>query len=143
MNSVQVSRQLAASQSVVFDAWTDAQSIKEWMDVTPGPALSVDLDLRVGGQIRIVMGESEDNEAAVITGEFVEIEPPNRLVFTWRSVATNEQDSLVTVELTPDGPDATKLTLTHEQLPTKESAEGHKAGWIAISEKLAAHVGPR
>lgn len=138
MNSVQVSRQLPASQSDVFAAWTDAEIMKEWMDVTPGPALSVELDVRVGGQIRIVMGQNE--AVAVITGEFVEIDPPSRLVFTWRSHATNEQDSLVTVELTPDGPDATKLTLTHEQLPSKESAEGHKAGWIAIGENLAGQL---
>ena len=141
MNSVQISRTLPAPQSDVFAAWTDAESMKEWMDVTPGPALSVELDLRVGGQIRIVMGEGEP--VAEITGEFVEIDPPNRLVFTWRSYATNDQNSLVTVELTPDGPDATKLTLTHEQPPSTESAEGHKAGWIAIGKKLAAQLGAR
>ena len=120
----------------VYAAWTDAQWMRLWMSVPPRAAKSVDLDVRPGGAIRIVM--VENGQDLVITGAFVELKPPERLSFTWHSPATGAAETLVTVTLSPAGEHETDLVLTHTGLPNAESAAGHKAGWEIIAGKLAA-----
>lgn len=63
------------------------------------------------------------------------IRPPERISFTW--VSHNAVDgSLVTIELRDRG-EETELTLTHERLPSAESAARHESGWTSILENLA------
>src|SRR5215831_9513814 len=116
---LKISRRIHAPQQVVFDAWTTADSMKEWMCLEGESASLVELDVRVGGGFRIVMhaGGSED---LVHTGVYREILPPEKLVFTWASLHTHYQASLVTVELQAQG-DTTELVLTQQQLPDEEA----------------------
>jgi uncharacterized protein YndB with AHSA1/START domain len=133
-------RLLPATPQEVFAAWLDPESLREWM--CPG-ALSVgdvQIDARVGGAFRILMrGQSGE---WLHTGEYREIRPPERLVFTWRSHATRWKDSLVTVELSAQGED-TELTLTHELLPDEEVIRQHTQGWQGIVDKLASYFSYR
>ena len=72
-------------------------------------------------------------------GRFLEIDRPKRLVFTWSSEYAGE-DSRVTLEFEAQQ-DRTRLTLTHERLPSKKAIEMHTQGWSAILDKLAAITG--
>ena len=96
------------------------------------------LDLQVGGRFQIVM--HRENSDAIHVGEYREISPPKRLVFTWQSDGTLQQETLVTVELFPRGKQ-TELVLVHELLPTEHSAGQHTIGWQDIVEKLGAVLG--
>jgi len=69
-------------------------------------------------------------------GEYLEIEPPRRLVFTWASPFTGPDPSLVTVELEPDGPMATNLRIIHTDLP-ESVATSHRDGWGAMLDHLS------
>jgi uncharacterized protein YndB with AHSA1/START domain len=123
----------SATPQEVFDAWLDPESLREWM--CPGALTvgDVQVDARVGGAFRIVMrGQSGE---WLHTGEYREIRPPERLVFTWRSHATHWKDSLVTVELSAQG-ENTELILTHELLQDEEAIRQHTQGWQGIIEKL-------
>lgn len=77
------------------------------------------------------------------TGTFLEVERPNRLVFTWSSPYTGSRPSLVTVELQPVEGDHTELRLTHADLP-EATARSHAGGWGAmlahLEEKLSASM---
>jgi uncharacterized protein YndB with AHSA1/START domain len=135
MTRLRVTRRYPAPIEEVFAAWTDAESMAEWMNVEPGPAHSVELDVRVGGRIRIWMGR--DRAAQIeITGEYVEVAPPHRLAFTWRGTTPPGTDSLVTVTFARLSGEETELVLEHERLPTEQSAKGHEAGWLAITARL-------
>ena len=127
-----LTKHLKAAPEVVFDAWTTPAHMSGWL--SPMTTCSVpELDLKVGGKYRIDMhGDGEDY---VHTGEYLEIERPNRLVFTWFSDGTGQQETQVTLEMTPEG-DGTLLTLTHERFPSEESKGNHEKGWLAIMEKL-------
>ncbi len=132
---------IAATQEEVFQAWTDPESMRHWMqgseDIQESEA---QLEVRPGGNFRITMkGKDKDH---VHTGQYRIVEPPSRLVFTWISKSTNEQETLVTVELKPRGTEC-ELTLTHEKLPGKEAASGHQDGWTRIAELLAQHLAKR
>jgi uncharacterized protein YndB with AHSA1/START domain len=71
-----------------------------------------------------------------VSGTYVEVDRPRKLVFTWIGPLTTHINTLVTVELIPRG-DETDLVLTHERLPTPAIFEGHTRSWGHILDHLA------
>ncbi len=130
---LEVVRRLPAPIAEVFRWWTEPELLARWM--TPIGTVEADVDLRVGGSLRIVMRSGD----TVIehSGTFLEINPPGRLVFTWASPFTGDEPSLVTVDLEPDGDRATVVRLHHSQLPDAV-AESHRGGWGTMLDRLAA-----
>lgn len=132
--TVRISRIMPAPREEVFAAWLDAEGMRSWM--CPGDIKEADaeIDPRVGGKYRVVMrGEENTYE---MTGEYVAIDPPSRIAFTWISHNT-VAGSLVTLEFHDRG-DETELVLTHERLPSADVAGQHEKGWTSVLEKLAA-----
>jgi uncharacterized protein YndB with AHSA1/START domain len=131
--TVTVRKFLPASREEVFDAWLDAEGMRQWM--CPGPVTSaeVTLDPRVGGQFRIVM--TAPRAEFINTGEFLLLDRPAILKFTWISSRMANEETLVTVELFPRGQEC-ELVLTHERVPPKHSARELEYGWGTIIEKL-------
>jgi uncharacterized protein YndB with AHSA1/START domain len=74
---VHIRRLLPATSEAVFEAWTDAESLKEWMCPGLTTVVTAELDVRVDGRCRIVIRTAEGN--AVHTGEYREMRPPERL----------------------------------------------------------------
>lgn len=130
--ALEIRRKLPAAAAEVFKWWTDADRLRQWM--SPVGTVEAEVDLRVGGALRIVMR----HEGTVIEhiGKYLEIEPPRRLVFTWASPFTGPDPSLVTVELEPDGPMATNLRIIHTDLP-ESVATSHQDGWGAMLDRLS------
>lgn len=138
--NVRITRRLPAPAQEVFDAWIDADSVMEWMAVMDKTVARATLDVRVGGKLEIVM-RGEDGDV-VNQGEYVEIDPPRRLVFSWRSPSTGGRRTLVSVEFHGDG-EFTDLVLTHEDLPDARAMKRHEIGWDSIVDKLASKLGGR
>ncbi|MEO6797913.1 MAG: SRPBCC family protein [Candidatus Dormibacter sp.] len=128
---VDIRRRLPAPASEVFRWWTDPERLREW--ITPVGTVEADVDLRVGGALRIVM--KGDGRVIEHTGRYLEVDPPRRLVFTWVSPYTGPTPSLVTIELQPVGSDETDLHLIHSQLPD-DAASTHREGWGAMLDRL-------
>jgi uncharacterized protein YndB with AHSA1/START domain len=118
-----------ASPETVFDFFTDPAKMVRWKGAT------ATLDPRPGGVYRVQM-----NEQAIALGEYVVVDPPNRVVFTWGwegdFAATPPGSSTVEVTFTPDG-DGTLVRLVHTGLPSPESAEAHGHGWDDYMPRLA------
>jgi uncharacterized protein YndB with AHSA1/START domain len=128
-----VEREIPGPIDAVFDAWLEAATMVRWM--TPAPDISVEAasDPVVGGRFRVVMkGRGQE---IVHTGEYLVIERPTRLVFTWQSEPAG--DTLVAVDFTRVGDRRTLVTLTHERFPTAEQRDLHRGGWTALLETLA------
>jgi len=133
--TVTVRREIAAPAQELFDAWLDARSLAVWL--RPGGTMrtTAKVDPRVGGAFEIIM--HTESGPVPHTGTYKEIDRPRRLVFTWNSPYAKNNDSLVTVEFRP-ARGATEIVLTHEKLPSAESAAGHTKGWtdaIALLEE--------
>ena len=136
MNALRIVRILPASAAEVFDAWLNPESLAVWM--APGSVARsvVEVDARVGGRFRIVMrGPDCDHEHV---GQYLVLERPRRLVFTWISEATFGQTTTVTLEIVRRGPEESELTLTHEGLPDEPAETKHRSGWGQIVDKLGA-----
>jgi uncharacterized protein YndB with AHSA1/START domain len=131
--TVTVSRRIPASAERLFDAWLDPKSLAMWMRRDGGEPSQVVADPRVGGSFSFTMidrfGES------VHRGTYRVIDRPRALEFTWRSHATNKEDSVVRVTFEPDG-DATVVEVRHERLPDGEAARNHSDGWTEILGQL-------
>jgi uncharacterized protein YndB with AHSA1/START domain len=133
--SVQVRRRVKAGAEQIFDLWTQPDLMVQWMSPFPGAVhCKASCDLRPGGEFSLVMSSEESRRD--VSGSYVVVDRPRKLVFTWIGPLTNNVNTLVTVELIPAG-DETDLVLTHERLPTSAIREGHTKGWGNILDHLA------
>jgi uncharacterized protein YndB with AHSA1/START domain len=132
---VQVRRRVKGGAEEIFDLWTRPELMARWMSPFPGAVdCRASCDPRPGGAFSLVM--SSKDAIREVSGAYVEVDPPRKLVFTWIGPLTNNVTTLVTVELTPRG-DETDLVLTHERLPTSAIHDGHTKGWGHILVHLA------
>ncbi len=135
---IRIERRVDAPIERVFAAWTDPDALVQWMAPGDVRCSEASCEPRVGGRFRIVM---QGEQRYVQTGEYLEIEPPHRLVFSWRAHGLPDVASRVTVTLRADG-QATQLALLHEQIPDGTAYDGYEDGWSSILSKLADHLGP-
>jgi uncharacterized protein YndB with AHSA1/START domain len=130
--AIRLERVLPAPVEDVFAAWTEPARMAQWL--SPRGHAEVDADGAVGGHLRVVMIDGDVRIQH--DGEFLEVRPPIRLSFTWRSPYTGAQPSVVTVDLR-DEDGSTRLVLRHDRLPP-ETAASHEGGWSGILDRLAA-----
>ena len=128
---VRIERVLPAPIEVVFEAWTDPARMAEWL--SPVGHAEVEVDPRVMGRFKVSMiGETTRIEH---TGEYLVVNPPNELSFTWQSLYTGSEPSVVTVLFEAEG-DETRIVLTHSRLPESQ-VHPHTLGWEAMIMRLA------
>ena len=120
---------VAARPETVFAFWTDPGKMARWM------GRDIRLDPRPGGELRI-----DYNGSDIVSGEFVELVPPARIVLTWgweaAGDATPPGASTVEVDFVPDG-DGTLVRLRHSGL-VEDAVSGHAEGWDYFLPSLVA-----
>jgi uncharacterized protein YndB with AHSA1/START domain len=134
-----VRRQIPFPREQVFAAWLDGASLAQWMRPSGTARATVEVDPRIGGKFRIVMHLEQAANCTVTgdhehRGEYLAIEPPSLLSFTWISNATDLLPTVVTIEFLERG-SGTELVLTHQRLP-QTSFESHRQGWTDIVQQL-------
>ena len=137
--ALEVRRRFAAPRERVFAAWTSAEALKRWHAPENAIVLDAGVDFRVGGRYHVQM-RGTDGSLHLVAGRYREIDPPRRLVLTWRwESKPDATESLVTVEFLERGGE-TEIVLTHEGLTTEQDRQGHRHGWVGCLEKLATAV---
>jgi uncharacterized protein YndB with AHSA1/START domain len=131
--SLILKRHIKAAPAKVYAAWTDPEKIMRWFGSDQGPTLHAETDLRAGGRFRIVF-RMIDGEERDVSGAYREVVPGRKLTFTWSWASPREPESLVTIDLEPDG-DGTLLTLTHEQI-AGDTVHDYRRGWVGALDKL-------
>jgi uncharacterized protein YndB with AHSA1/START domain len=115
---------ISAAPETVWEFLVEPAKATRWM------GLAAELDPRPGGIYRcdVIPGHTA-------RGEYVELDPPRRLVFTWGWERSGDEESpvkpgssTIEVELAPEG-DGTRLHFVHRDLPNAEAAESHAHGW--------------
>ena len=135
--SLQVVRRFEAAADRVFDAWLDPDTASKWLFATEsGQMIRVEIDPRVGGSFNFTRRDGDDVEHV---GEYLEIDRPRRLVFTFSVPKYSKQVTRVTVDI-KSLESGCELTLTHEDV-LPEWASRTEAGWGMILDSLAKTLG--
>jgi uncharacterized protein YndB with AHSA1/START domain len=145
---ITITRMFDAPRALVFKAWTDAAMLAQWWGPKGFTNPRCELDARVGGVIRIDM-RAPDGAVYPMQGEFREIVPPERLVFTNMALDANGNAmtaGLTTVTFAEEG-GKTKLTLHTRGSALVEQAipylQGMEYGWTQSIDKLQAMLARR
>ena len=138
--SLQVRRRFEAAPEKVFDAWLDPQVARRWIfSDQNGKIVSANVDARVGGSFSFV--RRDENGDLDHVGEYLEIDRPRRLVFTFAVPAISPEYDRVTIEIVRLDKGC-ELTLTSEMSPEifAEWGEQTRAGWTRMLAGLASLV---
>lgn len=131
-HSLTVKKLISAPCEQVFAAWSKPELMKLWLYPNYSWSSKTTNDFKVGGHYQHEM-IAEDGKGYVHHGEYKEIIPNKKIVFTWNSPAVS--DTLVTVDL-HDRQGKTEVVLTHELFLTEQARESHLGGWTSVLENL-------
>lgn len=99
-----ITRVFDAPRELVWRAWTEEAELAQWLRPFGVSTDSVSFDVRVGGRYRYTMTNDETGEQYPTGGEYLEVEPMDRLVFTWGEPdAPVDGTPVITLTLTPQG----------------------------------------
>lgn len=129
-----IRRTFDASMPALFDALTNPSAIREWFGPGPFRVANAAADLRVGGAWVIEM-VSPEGKPHNVGGEYLEVDPPNGVSFTWAWENEPSEVSHVSYALFP-ADNGTTLMLTHSRLPSESSRDQHSHGWNGALDKL-------
>ena len=134
--ALRIERTIRAKRARVFEAFTNPDDLARWsapegLDVVDGS-----VDLRVGGKWSVVMHEPTQDLRFHAEGEYKEITPPERLVYTHYWLTDDPPvETLITVEFHEEG-DATRVVMVHEGFLSEETRKGHEEGWSSCFDRL-------
>ena len=127
---IRIERVLPATIGRVYDAWTRVELLARWYCPNPELDLKVQADVRVGGEYVVEMGPH------VVRGSYLEVQPPRRLVFSWKWDGTEDEPTRVEVGLT-EVADGTRMVLSHTGFADAEDAANHQLAWAPELRRLA------
>jgi uncharacterized protein YndB with AHSA1/START domain len=133
---LRIERTFDAPVERVFAAWTSEEVLRRWLHGMPGwETPTAEVDLRVGGRIRIVMRDPSDGTEVGATGEYKVVEPPRRLVFTWVWDDHADQPQLIELEFSEwDG--RTTVLMRNSAIPTAGRLKDQERGWLVCYDNL-------
>lgn len=132
--TVNVNKTIHAPIEKVFDAWLNPKILSLFMMPIPGmPESDIENDAREGGKFIITMHVGGDELPH--TGKYLEINRPDKLVFTWVSHCSVD-NSIVTLNFTKIDDKKTNISLSHVKFIDETTRSDHEGGWGNILEKL-------
>jgi uncharacterized protein YndB with AHSA1/START domain len=133
---LEIERTFDAPAEEVFEAWTSEEVLRRWLYGNPGWDLpTAEVDLRVGGRVRIVMRDPKAGEDHGASGEYTVVDPPRRLAFTWKWDDQDSERQLIELEFVErDG--ATTVRMTSHGIATEERRASHREGWGVCFDNL-------
>ncbi|HVD38996.1 MAG TPA: SRPBCC domain-containing protein [Solirubrobacterales bacterium] len=134
--TLRIERSFQAPAERVFEAWTSEEVLRRWFHAKGHWETSeAEVDLRLGGAVRVVMRDTEQRRDIGGGGTYTEIDPPTRLAFTWTWDDDSDRETLIELDfLEAEG--RTTVLLTHSALADEEAVRDHEDGWSQCLENL-------
>jgi uncharacterized protein YndB with AHSA1/START domain len=143
VETLTLARELPAPPAAVYAAFTDAEALMRWLKPFGAEPVSAEVDFESGGWFRVELAGRRGRW--VISGKYLEAEPPRRLRFSWESPVTYDRPTHVSLTILGLGADAaeSRLELVHERLAGALSRERHEAFWGDVLARLAEDLAAR
>ncbi|HYA53290.1 MAG TPA: SRPBCC domain-containing protein [Streptosporangiaceae bacterium] len=127
---------VGAPRERIFRALTEPAELAKWWGPRGFTTPAIDLDLRVGGGYRFTM-QPPGGEPFHLSGEFLQIDPPGRLAYTfrWDEPDPDDRQTVVTLSL-GEVADGTQVSLWQGEFTTEARLALHRGGWTDSLEKL-------
>lgn len=139
-STLRIERTYQAPIERVFDAWTSPEVMRRWWQAERGWATSAaEVDLRVGGAVRVVMHDPVKDAEHGGGGLYTEIDRPHRLAFTWLWDRDTRR-TLIEIDFVESG-GATTVRFTHSGLWDEAAVRDHDGGWSRILDSLGRDLG--
>ncbi len=145
--TLQIRRTFAAPREKVFAAWAQREQLEQWMckDASSHTVIHHEQDIRTGGRYLLEVRDPAKNEVYWGQGIYVEVKPPEKIVFTWSwtkdkpdgaQLHPDSMETQVTVEFFARG-NSTELVLTHAAFGSAKDRDEHNQGWNGCFDVLA------
>lgn len=133
MQTTQTSKQFNKGVQELYDAWINGDKLKQWWHPANNKLVHVENEVKEGGTIKYEFETKEGNKSFVITGEYKEVQPASRLVYTWDwEIQGKDKSKANHIELTVEfsGDDnSSKVQITQKDLDANEAVHPHQKGW--------------
>jgi uncharacterized protein YndB with AHSA1/START domain len=131
---VRIERTFDASAEEVFDAWTSPEVMRRWLHCGPDwDTPTAEVDLRVGGKVRVVMRMPDGTEAGM-GGEYTVIDRPRLLAMTWTFDDDPSHEQLIELSFT-EVEGSTTVRMVNSRIPSARR-DGQDEGWNACVDEL-------
>jgi uncharacterized protein YndB with AHSA1/START domain len=137
---ISVNRILDAPPAEVWKEWTEPERFSDWFGGPSGvvPLETVTMDVRVGGRWQLTMFVGSERRRIDWWGEYLDVDPPNRLVLTMSDQPDVERPDVITVWLTDLGDGRTEMHF--EQGGGGLTPDGYRraeSGWAGFFDRIA------
>ncbi len=134
--TLEMTRVLPATRSVVFEAFSDPNELAKWWGPQGFTSPSMEFDPRVGGTYRIEM-QPPEGDSFFLTGEFRELDPPARLAYTfvYDDPDPDDVETVVTLSFRDLG-ESTEVAFTQGRFKTEARRALHRDGWTDSFDRL-------
>ena len=142
---MEITRDFSVPPERLFKAWNDEADLKKWWKPLGSTLAEVTNELKVGGQICYKFTRNESKEGFNITGEYLEIKEPEKLVYTWnwQLPDLNEEVNNYKLDISflpKDG--GSTIQIVQSGFSTEESIKPHEEGWQNALNSLVAFLDP-
>jgi uncharacterized protein YndB with AHSA1/START domain len=138
---IELTRVFDAPRRLVFEAHSKPEHVRRWWGRKDSTLTVCDMDFRPGGRWRYVMRKPNGNEYA-FRGEYLEIEPPERLVqtFEFEGAPGIGRDTLIFTER--DGKTTLTATSTFDSREARDAVidSGMEVGAAELYDRLEQHL---
>jgi uncharacterized protein YndB with AHSA1/START domain len=134
--TLHIERSFQAPAEAVFEAFTSAEVLRRWWHAGHDwETTAAEVDLRLGGAVRVVMRDPHKDAEYGGGGVYTEIERPSRLAFTWVWDDEPGRETAIEVEF-EESDGVTTVSFAHRGLWDEESRRDHEDGWNKLFDNL-------
>lgn len=139
--SLTLQKILPCRPAEAFRAWTVPALFQQWFIPASGVRARATMDVKPGGKYQIFFDLPGDKPTVMVNGEFLAIESPKYLEYTWiwaeHANPGAPRHTVVKVSFRDLGEQGTELVLTHEGFTDAEDRDDHNGGWTSILACMA------
>jgi uncharacterized protein YndB with AHSA1/START domain len=135
-------RRFEASPERVFAAWTTPEALKRWWCPAGWHPADMSIDLHVGGRYQFSMQRESGAQVITVRGQFLEVEPAGRLIYTWQweGAFLGMPETQVTIDFRAVA-GGTEIALRQEPIDLRVCGQ-HLSGWLDAFHRIAEAVEP-